>query len=140
VSLIPEETIAKFRRLMELREAEDVAKAEYTAAKREAEELEDEIWDEMAESGLAGALKLDLGEPWGVITFQNKETFYARINDAEAARAYFAEHFEEEPVTEQKFVMARLNEVVREAIDTRSDLPPGVDWRPKRFVSVTRQK
>ena len=86
------------------------------------------------------AHKIPLGQPWGTITFQPRETIYGRIIDDEAALEYYEGRAMQDDVTAPKFVMARINEEVRERHENGEKMPPGIDYYPKRFVSVTRPK
>ena len=130
----------KFRRLMELRETRDADKVAAERSEREYRELEAEVWEAYDESPLEGAIKLDLGGEYGVVTFQPKETYYGRIIDREKALEHFEQRAMIDEVTEPKPVMARIHEVVRDAIDQGQNLPPGLDFYAKRYIAISRRK
>lgn len=138
--MIDQEDIEQFRRLLELREAKDVADKALKAAKAELDEAEADVYEKLAASPVKGTLKVDLGEPYGVVSFLPRETFYARVLDEDEAIEYFKARAKLEEYTEPKFTMKRLHDEVRTAIEQGASLPPGLDWRADRGVTVTRQK
>jgi hypothetical protein len=125
---------------MELRETRDTAKAALEAAEGEYREAEADVFDAMDEGVVRGAVKVDLGEPYGVVSFQQRETHYGRIYDEEAAIEYYENRAMLEEVSKPKFVKQRISEEVRERLDDGQPMPPGVDYYTRRYVSITRQK
>lgn len=146
MAVYAEEFLVKCRRFMELREKRDSLKEAYDAAKEEYAEMEAEVWEELAPDDpndpdyKLTAHKVPLGAPWGTITFQPRETIYGKIIDDDAALEYYEKRAMADDVTAPKFVMARINEEVREKHENNTAMPPGVDYYPKRYVSVTRPK
>jgi hypothetical protein len=138
--MVSEADKAMLRRLLEARQAHDEAKAAEKIAKQEKDEIEQEVFDRFEESGQEGTLKVNLGDPWGIVAFRTRETFYARIIDPDEAADYYEQRAMMDEVSAPKFVMARLNEEVREAIDQGAKLPPGLDYYANRGMTVTRQK
>jgi hypothetical protein len=130
----------KLRRLMESREKRDLTKAEATAAEEEYRETEAEAWQALDDSPLEGSIKVDLGAPYGVVTFGPRETYYGRILDKDLALDHFEQRAMVEEMTEPKFAMARVHEAVRDCLDAGQQLPPGLDFYAKRYVSITRKK
>lgn len=130
----------KLRRLMETREARDEAKVALEDAEQEYRECEAEVWEAFSDSPIEGALKIDLGPPYGVVTFQPRETYYGRVLDKDVAMDYFENRAMVEDVSEPKFAMARIHEIVRDCLDAGQNPPPGLDFYAKRYVSITRQK
>lgn len=128
------------RRLMELREARDTAKTEATRTEKEYREKEAEVWEMLEDSPMNPPYKIDLGAPYGEVRFNNRETIYARIIDREEAEEYFEKRAMMDDVSEPKFVMQRLNEIVRDAHEGDGKMPPGVDFVPRRFMQITRQR
>lgn len=139
-NILGEEFRQKFRRLYELRQERDEAKTAATNAEKAYRVYEAELWDEVEESPFTGSFKLDLGAPYGEVGFQAKETMYGRLLDKEAARKFFERTGQLEAVTDSDFEMARIHEIVREHLDNKTPLPPGVDWKPKRYISISNQK
>lgn len=138
--MIPEEKISTLRRLMEVRVRRDEAKKAYEDAEKEYRGFEADVWEELNDNPVQGTLKVDLGEPYGVVSFYPNETYYARIIDADAALEYFEDRAMLDEMTEPKIVMKRANEVVREIIEQAGSMPPGLDFYPRRNVRITRQK
>lgn len=132
--------IAKVRRLMELREKRDEAKTAAENAEKEYREHEADVWEALEDSPVKPPFKVDLGEPYGVVSFHPKETYYGRVIDKEKALEYFEGRAMIDEVTEPKIVAARVNEIVRDAIEQAESLPDGLDFYAKRFVSITKQK
>lgn len=132
---------SKLRRLIELREERDASKQAAEKAESEYRDYEAELWDDLSDSPIEGALKVNLGEPYGTVTFQPKETFYGRIIDEDAALERFEQRALVDELTEPKIAKARLHEHVREWLEQgEGNIPEGVDWYAKRFISITRPK
>jgi hypothetical protein len=123
---------------MEARVARDEAKTTFKRLEQEYRSIEADIYEELED--MPGTLSVDLGEPWGVVKFRNRETYYAKIIDDEKAQEYYESRAMMDEVSSPKFVMARLNEEVRERIDLGQSPPPGVDYYANRGVTITRQK
>lgn len=140
--MVSDQDKALLRRLLEVRQAYDEAKAAEKAAKAEKDEMELAVFDRFEESGQEGTLKVNLGEPWGTVAFRTRETYYARIVDQDALQEWYENRSMIDEVSSPKFVMARLNEEVREYMDLGGDakLPPGLDFYANRGMTVTRQK
>jgi hypothetical protein len=138
--MISETAKSKLRRLMEARTERDEAKHTLEVAEAEFREIEAEVYDEMEESGTAGTIKVDLGEPWGTVAFRTRETIYSRIIDEQAALDYFESRAMLDDVSAPKFTKKRLNEIVRDCREQGLELPPGLDYLPNRGVTITRQK
>jgi hypothetical protein len=132
--------IAMVRRLMESREKRDELKTAAENAEKEYRATEADVWEALEGSPLKPPYKVDLGEPYGVVSFHPKETYYGRVIDKEKALDYFESRAMVDEVTEPKIVMARVNEIVREAIEGDGSMPDGLDFYAKRFVSITKQK
>ena len=146
MAVFSDEFIKKMRRFIELREKRDALAEAYKSAKEEYADLESEVWEELAPDDpndpdyKLSAIKVPLGQPWGTITFQPRETIYGRVIDDEAALEHYANRAMLDDVSAPKFVMARINEEVREKQENGEPMPPGVDYYAKRFVSITRPK
>ena len=139
--MISEDDKKMLRGLLEARQQHDEAKAAEQAAKGEKERIEAEVYERFDDSGFTGTLKVDLGEPWGTVAFRQRETYYARIIDPDAAAEYYEQRAMMDEVSAPKFVMARLNEEVREALESsEGKIPPGLDYYANRGMTVTRQK
>lgn len=138
--MISEDDKRMLRRLLEARQAFEEAEAAAKAARRERDEIELDVFDRFEDSGFEGTLKVDLGEPWGVVAFRTRETYYAQIVDADQVQDHYEQRAMMDEVSAPRFVMARLNEDVRQALELGQSLPPGLSFYAKRGMTVTRQK
>lgn len=136
--MITDEDKSKLRRLMELRETRDLDKVRAAASEKEYREYEADIFEEL--DGIEGALKLDLGEPWGVVSFHSRETVFARVIDEEALLEHYEQRAMKEEVTTASVRMKVLNEYARDLKEQGLEFPPGLTWTPRRGVTITRQK
>lgn len=143
--MLSPDDISELRRLMELREAKDEAEQAFKDAKEAYQEAELDLFDKLTDEAQGAIRRLpnvDLGPPWGKVSFQARETHYARIIPGKENEAL--EHYEQramiDSVTAPKFVMKRLNEEVRDCIEQGKNPPPGIDYYTNRGITVTRQK
>lgn len=137
---IGEDLKVKFRRLMKDRDSRDELKEALKEAEKEYRETEGEVWMALDESPIVGDVKVDIGDPWGVVRFGTRETYYGRILDKELAQEHFENRAMVEEVSEVKFSMARINEIVRDYIDEGKQLPPGIDFYARRPVAISQTK
>lgn len=136
--MISDEAKAQLRRLMELRQKRDEDAVAAKASEKAYREAEADAYEAL--SPIKGALKIDLGEPFGIVAFHNRETYFARvINETKALEYYKKKHMTDD-VTTSKFRMGVLNEEIRSRREQGLDPPPGIDWAPRRGVTITRQK
>lgn len=138
--MVSDEDKAKLRQLLEARQQYDEARAAEQAAKKAKDEIELEVFDRFEDSGQMGTLKVDLGEPWGVVSFRTRETYFAQIVDQDEVQEFYEQRAMMDEVSAPKFVMKRLNEDVRQAIELGQPLPPGLSYYASRGMTVTRQK
>lgn len=138
--MISEESKRKARRLMEARVKRDELKQALAAAEDDYRAQEAEFYEELEAAVGSKTLPMDLGEPWGLVKFRTRETYYGKIIDQDAALEWFEQRAMVDEVSSPKFVMARINEIVRERIDLGEQMPPGIDFSPNRGVTITRQK
>lgn len=140
--MLAPEKIAKLRRLMELREARDSLEKQAKEAKEAYTEAELELFEELDAGPVKRLNNVDLGEPWGKVSFGARETYYGRIIPGMEEEAL--EHYEQramiDQVTAPKFVMKRINEEVRHRREQNQPMPPGIDFYARRGVTITRQK
>ena len=127
---------------MELREERDRLDKAAKEAKAEYQEAEAELYEILADGPMSRINNVDLGEPWGKVSFGARETIYGRVipGREEEARDYFAQRGQVDVLTEPKFVAKRLNEIAREHFEGSEKFPPGIDWYARRGVTITRQK
>lgn len=140
MEMVSDETMAMFRRLMELRDIRDTTKTAAETAETDFREAEADAFEAIRQSKQKGSWKLDLGEPWGTVSFRERETYYGRVIDEEKALEYYESRARIDDVTAPKFVMKRIHEDVRKSREEGSELPPGLDFYANRGVTITRQK
>lgn len=138
--MISTESKAKLRRLMESRTRRDEAKVALEEAEADFRSCEADVFEALDDSGVQGTVKVDLGPPWGIVSFRTRETLYGRIIDEERALRYFEGRAMIDEVSAPKFVKRRINEIVRDFHEQGMDMPPGIDYYPQRGVTITRQK
>lgn len=138
--MIDQAAISALRRLMEARieRDEDAAKAKRSEATYR--EVEAEVYEQFEDSGTVGTIKVDLGDPFGVVSFRTRETYFGKIVDEDAALEYYEQRAQIDEVTQPKFTMARINEEVRDRIEQGLSMPPGVTFTARRGMTITRQK
>lgn len=126
---------------MEARVKRDDSKQVAETDEKEYREIEDDVYHALEESGVIGTVKVDLGDPFGVVSFKTRETAYGRVISEDEALEYFENRGLVDDVTAPKFKRKRVSEIVRELLeDGVTEMPPGVDYYYNRGVTITRQK
>lgn len=120
----------RLARLADLKATEREHKKRYEASKAERELFELETHTFMESEDLRTVRT-------GSHTFSAKETIYGQVQDEDAFRAWVKDQDLEEEFFRSEEVKGRINELVREAIDSGRDLPPGLGWYPRKYVSTT---
>lgn len=140
--MLANEQVNKLRRLMELRAKRDETAEAAKKAKDDYIEAELEIFEELSEGPVSSLNNVDLGPPWGKVSFRVRETYFGRVikGKEEEAREYFRQRLMEDALTKPKFAERRLNEIVRERLENGQPLPPGMDFYARRGLTVSRQK
>ena len=138
--MISEESVSQLRRLAELREARDLAKTAADKAVKEFREAEADVFEAFEDGAASGGMKVDLGEPWGTITFRPRETYYAKVIDVDALQDYYEQRAMVEEMSSIKFTAKRLNEEVRDRIEQGESMPEGLSYYVSRGITMTRQK
>ena len=140
--MLTPDDIAQLRRLMELREERDRLDVAAKKAKTDYQEAELELYERLSDGPVSRLNNVDLGPPWGKVSFGARETYYGRIIKGMEGEAleYYRQRAALEQVTEPKFVMARINEEVRQRREQGEKMPPGIDFYARRGVTITRQK
>lgn len=128
------------RRYVAKRDERDADAEKAKQSEKEYRELETEIWMLLDESPLEGDIKIDLGPPYGVVTFGPRETYYARVLNKEDVLEHFEQRAMIDDVMTPSLSKARLNEIVRDCIDAGQEPPKGLDFYAKRGVNITRKK
>lgn len=114
-----------------------LAKIKYRESQRIADmdkaahdELQAEMFEAMREEGHM-SYKSDAA------SFSRKSTFYGTVQDREAFVKWCHENGLAEELLKEKEVGQRLNEIVRNAIDNGEDLPPGLGFYARQYISIT---
>lgn len=138
--MISAESVSQLRRLMELRDIRDTTKKAAETAEEEYREAEADVYAALEESPVTGSTKVDLGDPWGVVSFYPRTTIFGKIIDPNKAQEHFEQRAMVDEISAPKFVMKRINEIVRDAREQDIPMPPGISWYERRGVTITRQK
>jgi hypothetical protein len=139
IELIPESTKALLRRFLELRDAKEMAEAAADTAKKEYREAEAELHEALSE-GTDGTLRVNLGPPWGTVSFLPQATPYATVINERKLEDYLEERQMMDEYSKPALVKGRLNELVREMDERGERMPPGLEIYKRRYIRVTRQK
>lgn len=138
--MVSDEDKELLRRLLQARQDLEAATAAEKAARKEKDEVELDVFERFEETGQMGTLTVDLGEPWGVQSFRSRETHYAKIIDQDDVQEWYEGRAMMEEVSAPKFVMKRLNEDVRGALELGQSPPPGLSYTTNRGITVTAKK
>lgn len=140
--MISEEVISQLRRLMELREKRDEDAVKAKRSEIEYREIEADVFEALDLGPVDRLNNVDLGPPWGRVSFRTRETTYGRLikGQEDLAEEYFREQGALDSVSTRKFQMKRINEIVRAADEQGEKMPPGLDFYKNRGVTITRQK
>lgn len=100
------------------------------AAKQDHDIFEAELFQELTETNTYGIKQADA-------RYDLKSTIYANVQDREEFVAWCQDNGMDDVLLGLKEEKARLNEIVRAAIDNNEELPPGVGWYSKNYISIT---
>jgi hypothetical protein len=130
---------ARFQRLLELREDRDITKQQADRAENEYRLAEAELYEAIEESGIRGRLSFDFGGSLGKASFQLRATNFGRVVDQEVAiEALRAEGLGDMIYTEA-VRQKRVNELVRDRLESQSELPDGIDFYTRKGISISRK-
>lgn len=124
---------ARFERLAELKARFAALTRERETVGRELHEHQERLWADMEGRELKSARYDTSGQ------FSRKATIYAQITDKAAFLAWAEDNLPDE-LTRLDVPSSRLNELVRSRLDTEEDLPPGLSFYTKRYISHTKTK
>jgi hypothetical protein len=123
----------RFDKLAELKQAERDAKALHDAASAERKDYEQSLYALARDEGCFG-----IRTPKG--HYSLKVTEYGTINDFEAFEDWVKEQGLEAEFLKVEEQAARVNELVRAALETDTPLPPGVAYYTREYISHTSSK
>lgn len=130
---------SKFRRLAELREDRDIDAAAAKRSEAAYREYEAMLLEEVEDSALKGTVEFDFGGDLGVIRFQPRQTIYGKIEDKNAAYDAFENEAIIDEMTVPKFEARRINEYVRERMESGLPLPDGIGYYVKKYITISRK-
>lgn len=131
------ETLA--RRVIDCREEYEKARKEKVKQEKIMKSAEADMNDAMAKAKMPGTT-LELGPGYGKVQFNREQKVLSSVFDEAAAIAYFEEKGMGPGYVQGKVRKAPLNQLVREALESGQELPPGVEPRVTKFVKVTKRK
>jgi hypothetical protein len=124
------ELTERLRELADLKAAKHEAKKAAEAAEQAYRELEDHVHGQLSEVDIPSIKHSGR-------TFSRNSTVYATITDFEAFERWCRDHDLLEEFIKLEEQRARLNELVRDHLDNKQDLPPGVGYRVRNYISIT---
>jgi hypothetical protein len=131
------DTVARV--FVDKREERDRLKASYEAAEKEFKSAQQDMWDHMDDQGLT-TFTQDLGPGYGKVQIQKRETKKGIVIDkARAVQAIREAGLEEALLGESEIRQAALSEHVRDWLASGQEMPEGVDFAVRRYVSYSRK-
>jgi hypothetical protein len=123
----------RFNHLAKLKEQARLSQAAADLDKKEMKEFEQDLYALAQSKGCFGQ-RTTHGQ------FSLKATEYGTITDLEAFVEWAKEQDLEAEFLKVEEQAARVNELVRNALDTGTPLPPGVGFYTRQYISVTTPK
>ena len=121
--------------LVSKRHIRDRAKAEYEAVERDYRAAEGLVWDKMDANGDA-SIKKDLPD-YGIVRIVRRNTIYSRVADLDVLLDSLEQEGRLDELTKPGIEKKRLNELVRECLETGTPIPEGADFYEKRYIQIT---
>lgn len=131
------ETLA--RRVIDKRAEYEEARKKKTKLEKGMKAAEAEMNDAMAKAKMPGTT-LELGPGYGKVQFNREQKVLSSVFDEEAAIQWFEENGMKAGYVQGKVRKKPVNQLVREALENGSELPPGIEPRVTKFVKVTKRK
>lgn len=107
----------------DLKRAAEEAKAAYDAAERE-------VYADMQDAGV-----LSIKSTNGHI-YSARSTAYAQVQDRERFHTWCEQQGLTDDLLRVREENARINDLVRTALDEGGELPPGLGWYTREFISI----
>lgn len=114
-------------------------KQRYRALKRDAEQakqdhdrFEMEVFQDMQSTNT-------FSQRQGNTRYDLKSTIFGVVQDREAFTAWCEQNGYDGEFLRRVEEKARVNELVRAAIDNNEEMPPGVGWYAKEYISITEK-
>ena len=129
---------SRFQRLLELRETRDIDKQKSKTSEKEYREYEAELFEELRELGVKGTIKFDFGD-LGTASFVSRSTMYGKLVDKDAAITALKAAGYGDVIFAEAVREGRLNELVRDLMESKTELPEGVDFYERKGISISRK-
>lgn len=123
----------KFDQLAQLKAEAKSAQAAADDTKRRLKEYEAQLWEEAKDKNTLG-ISTELGR------YNLKSTPYGTITDFEAFETWVKENDLADEFLKVSEQSARINELVRTCLENHQDLPAGVGYYERRYISFTSNK
>lgn len=123
---------SRLRELAELRAAYRDLQRRADDLKDSHDRLQEDVFDTMRNAGLTSVGTDDE-------QFVAKSTIYATVADLDEFLAWAASNGLEAEFTEINAIKGRLNELVRQRLQDGEELPPGLDFYRKNYISKTQK-
>lgn len=130
---------SSFQRLAELRTQRDADKKAASVSEAAYREKEAELYAELEEAGIRGRLEFDFGGDLGTIKFQRRSTIYGRVLNKEDALQALKKMGLNDVIYSEAVNQGRLNERVRDWLETGTELPEGLDFYTRDAISISRK-
>lgn len=140
IDIIPEAAKRKFRQFLDARAKADEAEAALKRAKEDRDNLEQEVWAALVDAVGSASLPVDLGPPYGTVRLGAVETIYANIINEDKLMEYLENSAQIDEYTRPTLAKGELNALARRLKESNQPFPSGLDYRPTRYVRVTKQK
>lgn len=130
------------RELVDLKDQMNADRIKAENSEKAYREAERDLWLDLEEEfGKVSTVTLDLGEDYGEVQLQRRETITATVyNEAELVAALREEGLEEaydEDVP--KLRKKVLNQIARNRAKSGQGLPKGLDFHPRRYIAVSKK-
>lgn len=130
-------TLGQLRAYLEARDAHDAAQVVEAKTKEDEREAMLEVFDAIRAAGIKGAHKVDVGPPWGTVSFTPGTTPRGDIYDEDALAEWVRENGREtEMMGEPTFRKKPINALVKRALAGHAEIPAGVEPAETKRVSV----
>lgn len=131
---------ARFLRLLELREAHDIADVQEKKTNAAYREYEAELYEALKDAGIEGTQKFDFGLGVGTASFRaRKPTFYGQVIDKDVAISALKREGLSDAIMQDVIRKGRLNELVRDRLESGGELPEGVGYYDQKGISISRK-
>jgi len=124
------------RELLAARERATQLARDADDAKAEKEVLEAQFWSLMKDMGLKSTT-IDLGGAYGTVRLERRRRTDSRVLDREALVAALRERGLDPELVKAEPRKAQLNNYVRTILESGGELPEGLDFVSREYVSVT---